>query len=80
MDLLYEAFEFKEKYIYGCADSEEDEEDFPVQKADIEGQIARLKDKAKANGISLRGNHQLAKELRSLKIARAKIQARLSQS
>ena len=77
--LLDEASEFKEKYICGFADSEGDEEDFPVWKSDIKGQIIHLKDKAKASGISIRGNHQLAKELWSLKIARTKIQAKLSQ-
>ena len=66
---LDEVFEFKEKFIYGCADSGEDEELAFVRKSDIEGLIAHLKDEAKATGVCLQGKHPLAKELLSLKVA-----------
>ena len=76
--LLDEVSKFKDKYIYGCKSSDEDEELSTLRKPDIEGRIAHLKDKAKAASISLRGKDPLAKELQSLRVARAKIEARLA--
>ena len=75
---LDEVFEFKKKHIYGCAYSNENREPAIVQKSDIKGQIAHLRDEAKATGICVWGKNPLANELRNLKAARAKIEAKLT--
>ena len=76
--LLDEVFEFKEKYIYGCADLDENGEVAIFRKSDSDGQIFHLKDKAKTTGISLRDRNPLAKEFRSLRAAKTKIEAKLA--
>ena len=76
--LLDEVFEFKKKYIFGCVDSDEDRKLATLWEFDIDGRIAHPKDKVKAAGISFWGRNPLAKELRSLRAAKAKIKTRLA--
>ena len=74
--LLGEVSEFKEKYIYGCGNSDGDGEPSTSSKLGIECQIEHLKDKAKVPGISFHDKSQISKEIKQLRAMKTKLEAK----